>query len=201
MSKKLSNIVKCLILPIAVYVIFFVFSKGRFGSLPGMLAIGRQFVLYCLVGWALMHNQLMGVWDFTPGAVVALAGIIGGNIALSTNTGVAGLVVFCILSAVTLCLLTFFVFQAPSYLLNLKMQAGPSLNASLDWTFFIITSTIILAAGSMFILWLGERITDKGIGNGISFIILIGIIARLPQSLFLLPFFLRSEERRVGKEC
>ena len=53
------------------------------------------------------------------------------------------------------------VFQAPSYLLNLKMQAGPSLNASLDWTFFIITSTIILAAGSMFILWLGERITNS----------------------------------------
>ena len=124
MSKKLSNIVKCLILPIAVYVIFFVFSKGRFGSLPGMLAIGRQFVLYCLVGWALMHNQLMGVWDFTPGAVVALAGIIGGNIALSTNTGVAGLVVFCILSAVTLCLLTFFVFhflKIPSMICGLGM--------------------------------------------------------------------------------
>jgi preprotein translocase subunit SecY len=74
--------------------------------------------------------------------------------------------------------------QAPSYLLNLKMQAGPSLNASLDWTLFMFTSTIILAAGSMFILLLGERITDKGIGNGISFIILVGIIARLPQSLF-----------------
>ena len=73
--------------------------------------------------------------------------------------------------------------QAPSYLLNLKMQAGPSLNASLDWTLFMITSTIILAAGSMFILWLGERITDKGIGNGISFIILVGIIARFPNSL------------------
>ena len=66
--------------------------------------------------------------------------------------------------------------QAPSYLLNLKMQAGPSLNASLDWTLFMVTSTIIL--------WLGERITDKGIGNGISLIIMIGIIARLPQSLF-----------------
>ena len=74
------------------------------------------------------------------------------------------------------------VFQAPSYLINLKMQAGPALNASLDWTFFIITSTIILAAGSMFILWLGERITDKGIGNGISLIIMVGIIARLPQA-------------------
>ena len=80
--------------------------------------------------------------------------------------------------------LTIFILlvQAPSYLINLKMQAGPSLNASLDWTLFMITSTIILAAGSMFILWLGERITDKGIGNGISLIIMIGIIARLPQS-------------------
>ena len=63
------------------------------------------------------------------------------------------------------------------------MQAGGALNASLDWTTFIISSTIILAAGSMFILWLGERITDKGIGNGVSMIIMIGIIARLPQSL------------------
>ena len=46
----------------------------------------------------------------------------------------------------------------------------------------MITSTIILAAGSMFILWLGERITDKGIGNGVSLIIMIGIIARLPEA-------------------
>lgn len=76
------------------------------------------------------------------------------------------------------------IVQAPSYLINLKMQAGPALNSSLSWTMFIITSTIILAAGSMFILWLGERITDKGIGNGISFIILVGIIARFPQALF-----------------
>ncbi len=75
-------------------------------------------------------------------------------------------------------------FQAPSYLINLKIQAGPSLNASLDWTLFVITSSVILAAGSMFILWLGERITDKGIGNGISLIIMVGIIARLPQALF-----------------
>ena len=82
--------------------------------------------------------------------------------------------------------LTIFILlvQAPSYLLNLKMQAGPSLNASLDWTLFMFTSTIILAAGSMFILWLGERITDKGIGNGISLIILVGIIARFPQAFF-----------------
>jgi preprotein translocase subunit SecY len=73
-------------------------------------------------------------------------------------------------------------FQAPSYLINLRMQAAGALNPGLDWTFFIISSTIILAAGSMFILWLGERITDKGIGNGVSLIIMLGIIARLPQA-------------------
>ena len=71
-------------------------------------------------------------------------------------------------------------FQAPSYLINLRMQAAGALNPSLDWTLFILSSTIILAAGSMFILWIGERITDKGIGNGVSLIIMLGIIARLP---------------------
>ena len=72
------------------------------------------------------------------------------------------------------------IFQAPSYLINLRMQAAGALNPSLDWTLFILSSTIILAAGSMFILWIGERITDKGIGNGVSLIIMLGIIARLP---------------------
>lgn len=72
--------------------------------------------------------------------------------------------------------------QAPSYLLNLRYTASAALGGGLDWNIFMITSTIILAAGSMFILWLGERITDKGIGNGVSLIIMIGIIARLPQA-------------------
>jgi len=81
-------------------------------------------------------------------------------------------------------ILTVFIllFQAPSYLLNLKYQAGQALASGISWTVFIVPATIILAAGSMFILWLGERITDKGVGNGISLIIMIGIIARLPQA-------------------
>ena len=53
----------------------------------------------------------------------------------------------------------------------------------IGWNWFTISSTIILCAGSMFVMWLGERITDRGIGNGISFIILIGIIARFPGAL------------------
>lgn len=73
-------------------------------------------------------------------------------------------------------------FQAPSYLINLKMQASSALASGISWSVFMIPATIILAAGSMFILWLGERITDKGVGNGISLIIMLGIIARLPQA-------------------
>ena len=76
------------------------------------------------------------------------------------------------------------IFQAPAYLMNLKAQAAGALATGISWNTFTVPAIIILAAGSMFILWLGERITDKGIGNGVSIIIMIGIIARLPQSFF-----------------
>jgi len=71
--------------------------------------------------------------------------------------------------------------QAPAYLFNMQYQYGGI--GSMSW-FQVSYLTLLLAAGSMFIMWLGERITDRGIGNGISFIILIGIIARLPESMF-----------------
>ena len=74
------------------------------------------------------------------------------------------------------------IFQSPAYLTNLHMQLPPSAFA-LKGAMFTVSSVIILTAGSMFVMWLGERITDKGIGNGISLIIMIGIIARLPQSV------------------
>ena len=68
-------------------------------------------------------------------------------------------------------------FQGPTYLVNLSVQ--------------------LKAVGALFILWLGERITDKGVGNGISFIILVGIIARLPHSLFQ-EFISRTSEKTGG---
>ena len=75
-------------------------------------------------------------------------------------------------------------FQAPTYLINLKAQtAGSGAFLVGDGFGFMFASTIILAAGSMFVLWLGERITDKGIGNGVSIIIMIGIIARMPAAI------------------
>ena len=72
--------------------------------------------------------------------------------------------------------------QAPSYLINLSYTAAGAFNQAVNPAIFYASSTIILAAGSMFVLWLGERITDKGVGNGVSLIIMIGIIARLPQA-------------------
>jgi len=70
------------------------------------------------------------------------------------------------------------IFQSTAYLTQIPSDAiiiAPAL--------FRITSIIILTAGTIFVMWLGERITDKGIGNGISLIIMIGIIARLPFAI------------------
>ena len=74
--------------------------------------------------------------------------------------------------------------QGPAYLVNLQVQVSAATGGAHMGFWTIAFLTVILAAGSMFIMWLGERITDRGVGNGISFIILVGIIARLPGALF-----------------
>ncbi|MEI8272895.1 MAG: preprotein translocase subunit SecY [Paludibacter sp.] len=73
--------------------------------------------------------------------------------------------------------------QGPSYLVNLSVQLAQAGSALPGGFLFTVSSTLILCGGSMFVMWLGERITDKGIGNGISFIILVGIIARFPGAI------------------
>ena len=75
-------------------------------------------------------------------------------------------------------------FQAPAYLVNLRVQTPGAIDSSLNGPLFMASSMFILAAGSMFILWIGERITDKGIGSGVSLIIMLGIIARLPTAFW-----------------
>ncbi len=72
--------------------------------------------------------------------------------------------------------------QGPAYVANLAMTSGPAfVYGATPW--FYAYATVILIAGTMFVMWLGEKITDKGIGNGISLIIMIGIVARLPHAL------------------
>lgn len=71
--------------------------------------------------------------------------------------------------------------QGPAYITNIYTLI-PSSAFYISGTMFWVTSMVILTAGTIFAMWLGEKITDKGIGNGISLLIMIGIIARFPES-------------------
>lgn len=83
--------------------------------------------------------------------------------------------------------------QAPSYLGSLPALGVPESAFLLGYgTLFWVSSVVILVTGTVFAMWMGEKITDKGIGNGISLLIMVGIIATLPQS-FLQNFSSRVE--------
>ncbi|MGB4206132.1 MAG: preprotein translocase subunit SecY [Bacteroidales bacterium] len=94
-------------------------------------------------------------------------------------------------------------FQAPAYIGNMISQLPPeaitpfSPAVTTPSTFFWVSTIVILISGTLFIMWLGEKITDKGLGNGISLIIMIGIIARLPFALAS-EFFSRMEQQGGG---
>ncbi len=87
--------------------------------------------------------------------------------------------------------------QGPAYLVNLNAQLDPAAFVMGMTTMFKISATVVLIAGTMFVMWLGEKITDKGIGNGVSLIIMVGIIARLPHAL-LAEFNTRLTEATGG---
>ncbi|MDX1314022.1 MAG: preprotein translocase subunit SecY, partial [Eudoraea sp.] len=90
------------------------------------------------------------------------------------------------------------IVQAPAYLYGLGALGVPDsaflLGKGLN---FIIPAVIILVTGCVFAMWLGEKITDKGIGNGISLLIMIGIIATMPQS-FVQEFLSRTTNNTGG---
>ncbi|MBK7030513.1 MAG: preprotein translocase subunit SecY [Bacteroidales bacterium] len=93
--------------------------------------------------------------------------------------------------------------QAPAYIANLISQLPAEAispfdpNVTTPSGFFWFSSVVILVAGTMFVMWLGEKITDKGLGNGISLIIMVGIMARLPFALFS-EFLSRMEMKGGG---
>jgi len=73
-------------------------------------------------------------------------------------------------------------FQAAAYIGYLKSPGNAEALIPAYGNFFWVSTVIILTVGTLFVMWLGEKITDKGLGNGTSMIIMIGILARLPQS-------------------
>src|SRR5690606_708186 len=72
-------------------------------------------------------------------------------------------------------------FQGPSYLQMYVINYDGATNPDTMWW---VSSIMLLIAGTMFAMWLGERITDKGVGNGISLLITVGILARFPSAVF-----------------
>jgi len=76
--------------------------------------------------------------------------------------------------------------QGPAYIANLHAQLpAEAFVTTMQGGLYGLFATLILIGGTMFVMWLGERITDRGLGNGISLIIMIGIIARLPRALWI----------------
>lgn len=95
------------------------------------------------------------------------------------------------------------IFQSFAYLASIRQQIGSASIYNIfggdSLTFFnwVLPISILLTCGTLFVMWLGERITDKGIGNGISLLIMVGIIARLPFALFA-EFASRLEDQGGG---
>ena len=87
--------------------------------------------------------------------------------------------------------------QGPSYVYNLYNQLPKSAFLIEQTWLFVALAVIVLSAGTIFAMWLGEKITDKGIGNGISLLIMVGIMARMP-SAFLQEFTNRVTEQNGG---
>ena len=74
-------------------------------------------------------------------------------------------------------------FQGAGYVVYLRNADASAVLPNLSPLLFSISTVVVLTAGTLFVMWMGERITDKGIGNGISLIIMIGILARFPGSI------------------
>ena len=88
--------------------------------------------------------------------------------------------------------------QGSAYIANLyRKLPSEAFVLGPDNFLFKVSTIVVLTAGTMFVMWLGEKITDKGLGNGISLIIMVGIIARLPQAL-LVEFNMRWAEAVGG---
>jgi preprotein translocase subunit SecY len=172
--------------------ILMVYRIGSFVTLPGVDATQ-------LVQQAGDASSLMGLFDMFVGGAFSRAGVF----ALGIMPYITAAIIIQLMGAVVpyfqklqregeegrrkINRLTRYgtvgitLIQAIGFAINL-MATSPNAIVVSNFT-FVLTSMIILTAGTTFVMWLGERISDRGIGNGISIIIMIGIIARLPASL------------------
>ncbi len=98
--------IKTLALPVIVIALFAILTGGRSLTKRMLLVTARQSVMPIIISMALMGNMKLGMWDFSAGGVVLSAAIIGGNLMKMTNTGIPGLVFFCLFIAIAMATLT-----------------------------------------------------------------------------------------------
>ena len=86
---------KALILPVLVFIVFAILTGGRSASSRMILTTLRQSVVPALICYGMVLNMTVGMVNFSGGAAVLVSGIIGGNLALMTGTGIPGMIIFC----------------------------------------------------------------------------------------------------------
>ena len=109
-QSKWLNLIKILILPAVIYFVFFLISKGRFGSVGTLFNTLRQSVYPSIISWALYTNLIMGVWDFTPGSIITLSAILGVSIEAILGLGLWFIILIIIISSTIMTLLNCLVF-------------------------------------------------------------------------------------------
>jgi ribose transport system permease protein len=146
------NTVKTLALPVIVMALFALLTGGRSLNERTLLVTLQQSVLPIIISLALIGNLTLGMFDFSAGAVVVAASIIGGNLAKATGTSVPGLVLFCVLAATALASLTGFLnnkLRIPVMVLTLGLllvyEALPRVIYSAGATISINMATLALA--------------------------------------------------------
>lgn len=164
-SKVGPNILKTIILPITIYLVLLISTGGRFGQSASMMLVLRQSVIPIMIAFAVGFNMTMGMWDLSAGAVVYAAAILGTHAANLTQTGVVGMVIFCMAIAIGLSVLTGMLYKfmkVPSIVLTVgvtmlyealprlfkismvKIPISNSILSQLPWCFIILAGAFIL---------------------------------------------------------
>ena len=110
-KRTLKNMAFSLIIPVGIFAIFAILTGGRTATMAMFTATIRQSIVPILICWGLILNMSAGMINFSAGAVVLFAGIIGGSLARDTGLGVLGVVIFCMLMAVLAGAITGFLYN------------------------------------------------------------------------------------------
>jgi preprotein translocase subunit SecY len=172
-----------------------VYRVGTFITLPGINPVnisnsdgpsGILGILNMFAGGAFSHASIfaLGVMPYISASIfMQLAGIVVPQVAKMQREESGRKKITQYTRYLTILVTALQASAYVGYLNNSPQFAAARVSQFQGFTFWM-TTVVVLTAGTMFVMWIGEKITDKGIGNGTSLIIMVGIIARLPGSLY-----------------